>query len=95
MGTRQQSFNDQWIVTGTASGINRHGVEYSMEIIKPLVYKRRCVFELKIVLPVEGTKVFTSEGKEVIIDFGDGECDNLVTVTVNGLSREIEVGNRN
>lgn len=87
--------NDQWLVTGTAAGINRHGVGYSMEITKPLVFKRSCAIDSRIILPVEGTKVFTTEDKQVIIDFGDGECDRLITVTVNGISREIEVRGNN
>lgn len=82
---------DQWIVTGTASGTNRNGRSYQMEITKPMVYKRECAISDKVFIAVEGTKVLTVESKQVTIDYGDGACDKLVTITINGKSREVEV----
>ncbi len=82
---------DQWIVSGTASGTNRNGRAYQMEITKPLVYKRECAISDKVFIAVEGTKVLTVESKQITIDYGDGACDKLVTITVNGKSREVEV----
>lgn len=82
---------DQWIVSGTASGTNRNGRAYQMEITKPLVYKRECAISDKVFIAVEGTKVLTVESKQITIDYGDGSCDKLVTITVNGKSREVEV----
>ena len=83
--------DDQWIVSGTASGTNRNGRSYQMEITKPLVYKRECAISDKVFIAVEGTKVLTVESKQITIDYGDGACDKLVTITVNGKSREVEV----
>jgi hypothetical protein len=83
--------DDQWIVTGTASGTNRNGRAYQMEITKPLVYKRECAISDKVFIAVEGTKVLTVDSKQVTIDYGTGACDKLVTITVNGKSREVEV----
>ncbi len=83
--------NDQWIVTGTAAGTNREGKTYQMEITKPLVYKRECGASHKVMLAVEGTKVLKADGKTVTIDFGTGACDKLITITINGKSKEIEV----
>ena len=82
---------DQWIVTGTASGTNRNGKSYQMEITKPLVYKRECAINDKVFIAVEGTKVLTVESKQVTVDYGDGSCDKLVTITINGKSKEVEV----
>jgi len=82
---------DQWIVSGTASGTNRNGREYQMEITEPLVYKRECAISDKVFIAVEGTKVLTVESKQITIDYGDGACDKLVTITVDGKSREVEV----
>jgi len=50
---------DQWIVSGSASGTNRNGRAYQMEITKPLVYKRECAISDKVFIAVEGTKVLT------------------------------------
>lgn len=83
---------DEWLVDGTAAGTNRNGKTYQMEITKALVYKRECAFNNKIFMAVEGTKVLTVEsGKEITIDYGSGECDKIVTVTINGQSKTIEV----
>jgi hypothetical protein len=46
-------------------------------------------------MAVEGTKVLTVDGKVISIDYGTGTCDKMVTVTINGQSKEIEVKGRN
>ena len=86
---------DSWIITGTASGTNRKSRVYSMEITKPLVFKRECASSRKVSIAVEGTKELTVDGKLVVIDYGDGTCDNKVTITINGTSKEVEVGGDN
>ncbi len=83
--------NDQWIITGTAAGSNRDGKTFQMEITKPLVYKRDCATTHKVFMAVEGTKVLNVDGKAIIIDYGNGTCDKLITITINGLSKEIDV----
>ena len=84
---------DSWIITGIASGINRKGNTYSMEITKPLVFKRECesTNKRKEFIAVEGTKKLTVGEKVITIDYGDGTCDNKVTITINGTSKEVEV----
>jgi len=82
---------DEWIVTGTAAGSNRDGKTYQMEITKPLVYKRSCAMTSNGGIAVEGTKVLTVDGKVITIDYGNGTCDRLITVTINGESKEIEL----
>lgn len=80
-----------WTLSGTASGANRDGKTYQMEITKPLVYKRECGLNSKVFMAVEGTKVLTTDSRQVTIDYGTGTCDKLVTVTINGVSKEVEV----
>jgi hypothetical protein len=37
--------------------------------------------------------VFTIENaKQIIIEYGDGTCDKVVTVTINGLTKNITIG---
>jgi len=86
---------DSWIITGTASGTNRKSRVYSMEITKPLVFKRECSSSRKVSIAVEGTKELTVDGKLIVIDYGDGTCDNKVTITINGTSKEVEVNGDN
>jgi hypothetical protein len=56
-------------------------------------YKRAC-WATRIFIPVEGTKLIKREGyPDTLVDYGDGTCDALVTVTVDGISREINLRN--
>lgn len=84
--------NDERIRTGSASGVNREGVSYNVTITKAIVWKRACLPLKKIMIPVEGTKVKAfNDGKTVTIDYGDGTCDNLVTITKDGVSETVEL----
>jgi hypothetical protein len=91
---------DQWLVTQldgsdfAASGSNRNGKTYQMNITKALVYKRECASG-KVFMAVQGTKELITESKKVTIDYGAGTCDKLITITLNGESREVEVKGNN
>ncbi|MEQ8473168.1 MAG: hypothetical protein RIC35_18375 [Marinoscillum sp.] len=78
-------------LTGEANGTLRNGNDYSVTIIEELVFKRGCR-EDRIVIPVSGVKEIVSGDNLIIIDYGDGTCDNLVDITINGetTTREIE-----
>ncbi len=81
---------DSWTVSGTASGTNRKGKTYTMTITKDLLYKRSCAISNKVFIPVQGTKELTVDAKKVTIDYGTGTCDNIVTITINGKSKDVE-----
>lgn len=83
--------DDTWTVTGGATGTTRKGKTYVMTITKALIFSRRCAIDTKAIIPIEGTKELVADGKKLTIDFGAGECDTKVTITVNGKSKEIEV----
>lgn len=92
--TRNRASNplqDSWTITGSAFGTSRRGVDYVMTITKALVFKRACAISSKMVMPVEGTKELVTDAKKITMDFGDGSCDTIVTVTVNGRSKDISV----
>ncbi|TXI70623.1 MAG: hypothetical protein E6Q41_01170 [Cyclobacteriaceae bacterium] len=82
---------DSWIVEGSGTGSNRNGASYQLEITKPLVYKRECAIGNKVFMAVEGTKVLTVGNHTITIDYGTGECDRIVTITINGQSRSVIV----
>lgn len=75
--------NDEAGVEGSASGTRRDGVSYSMEIISRIIYKRAC-WSSRVFIPVAGIKQYTSGDNVAIVDYGDGTCDNEVTITING-----------
>jgi len=83
--------NDSWTLSGTAHGTNRNGKLYELNITKALLYKRECALSSRIFMAVQGTKELTVDGKKITIDYGAGDCDRLVTITINGESREVEV----
>jgi hypothetical protein len=83
--------NDQWNVTGTASGTNRNGKEYEMTITSALVYKRECAISAKVFMAVQGTKELTVNGRLITIDYGTGDCDKIVTISADGQSKQVEV----
>lgn len=98
VATREASFTREWIraaspvndeirLEGSAEGTNRTGVAYTMGIEETLVFKRSCGF------PVSGVKIYTKEGKQITIDYGDGTCDRQVTYTVGDQTITTNVGN--
>lgn len=107
VATREHCFEREWIRANNptqdqmivnqcpgedvaARGSNRRGIEYEMIIIEELVYKRGCP------IAVSGVKKFVevATGKEIVIDYGDGNCDNVMTITVNGITRAVNVNRR-
>jgi len=71
--------DDVYLITGYASGINRNGLAYSVNITSPL-RKEICCRWL-----VSGTIDLVPQGFATrTVDFGTGTCDNQATVTING-----------
>ena len=85
---------DKWVVDGKASGSNKNGKSFTMEITKSLIYSMACRFSNKVFIPVEGIKHLVCESKDIIIDYGDGTCDNKVTITVNGNKTETTIDDK-
>ena len=73
-----ERWDDVFEITGNAYGTTADGTEYSMDITEPLVRPWDCFWI------TSGTIEKTIEDTQIIIDFGDGECDNIATKTVNG-----------
>lgn len=63
--------------------------KYEKVITKPLVKKADCKYI------VEGTIEFHLDGEVVaIVDFGNGDCDNIATKTVDGETHEFELNKK-
>lgn len=72
-------WDDTYLITGQASGTNVDGKSYSIGILTPLAKKLNCEW-IK-----SGTLNIQIEGLPLILlDYGNGNCDNTATVTVNG-----------
>jgi hypothetical protein len=85
----------KWHVSGSAAGMNRRGIAYSMKTTQPLVYKRSCALNNQVYLAVAGTKELVVGDKKISIDYGDGTCDKLVTVSIRSKSKVVELSGRN
>lgn len=81
-------------VTGNASGVNSDGTAYEMEITSPIVFTRACAKELmhkKGKIPVSGVKRIVKGESEMIINYGDGECDFIAEVIKDGVTETIDL----
>ena len=84
--TKWDTRDDIWYIDGIATGINRKGIPFSREITSSLWKEIGCRFITK------GTVLISAEGRpDVILDYGDGTCDPIATVTVGDETREINL----
>ena len=82
---------DEYQIEGSVSGTTREGDDYSIEILEPMVYKRIC-HRNGVFIAVDGLKEVQRPGKETVsIDYGNGECDNLITISNGEESKEVDV----
>ncbi len=76
-------WDDVFEIEGTATGTNRKGNTYTHTITTPLVIKNACRWI------VEGMIELKSGDKTAVLDYGDGTCDDLATITINGVVKDI------
>jgi len=82
-------WDDECLITGTATGKNINDVVYTNTIISALHWKRVCRFIVAGVVSME------RDGKDVIeLNYGSGECDAKAVVTKGGMSKEILLKDR-
>jgi len=77
-----------------AFGTTRKEVNYTCLVIEDLVYKRACRGDRIGRIPVAGVKEITFGDRLFVIDFGDGECDTIVTITSNGETKRVDLSDR-
>ncbi len=73
-------------ISGTVSGTNRAGNDFT-SVYDKVTLKRSCADGY----PVSGTVTITSDKGTTVIDYGDGTCDDVITVTNNGVSVTIHL----
>lgn len=77
-GTANWPNDDIFSITGAGHGENSRGKSWAHEVIEPLIKKFTCRWISKGVLRI---RFNNTNG---VLNFGNGECDNKATLTVNG-----------
>lgn len=98
--TRSRSYNtkntadlsdDEISLTGTATGTNRNGTPYAASITSALLFKASCL-STSGWMPVSGVLEVTPEGGvKRTVNYGSGNCDRVVNVTVGAKSFDVTV----
>lgn len=76
-----------FLVTGNSATSLANGNTITTIITTPLRYITSC----KLPFPVSGIVSITKNTSEGILDFGDGNCDNLATITIDGVTKDINL----
>jgi hypothetical protein len=72
-------FDDVYSITGSASGVDRNGDPFTVNITNPLIVKLSCPWITQGTLEItRGTNPTST------LDYGDGTCDDIASVTFNG-----------
>lgn len=78
--------DDVYLITGTADGIRLNGMTWEKEITNAFRVELDCRWI------VSGTMEIRPEGLSIrTLDFGDGECDNIATVLIDGVLYTIQL----
>ncbi len=73
-------FDDKWQITGSAAGTNRNGKSYTSVITSPLIFDLSCTHKI-----TQGVKTITTDNHVIVIDFGNGDCDSQIDITIDGV----------
>jgi hypothetical protein len=86
--------NNIYKITGTISGQSTTGRSFTLEITEPIIADWTCA-ALGNFARVSGTVEMTKLGGYVsrkrTVDYGDGDCDNVITVTTFRRTYEVSV----
>ncbi len=86
LGTPGFQRDDVFTITGGAEGERKIGdkiVKWSRVIVSPVYKAVACKW------PSKGEVRITRNDLKALLNFGNGDCDNKATVTVNGRTRDI------
>lgn len=87
-GTPHSPVDDEFAITGTASGslpIGTNVHTWSTTIIQPVVRRFTCRW------PVQGKVEMNRNNRTIVLDYGNGTCDNKATVLINGTTHIIVI----
>lgn len=85
-------FDEIYTIYGDASGVDRDGLAYTMKIEQSTALKLDMKCWMTTRLPISGILSITPQGLETrSIDYGKGDCDRSVTVSIGAISKELSL----
>lgn len=78
--------DDVWSVRGSGYGVNLDEKNYTMVITSPLIYKNGCFYPVSGIIEIQ-----VEEEELIVINYGEGECDNQATSTCCGITEIIDL----
>lgn len=84
-GTPRFPMDDVYKITGSARGSNSGGHIWASLVIEPLIKKFTCPWIVK------GTVKLVRDGREALLDYGNGVCDNIAIIYINGIPHVIRL----
>lgn len=79
-------WDDIYHLSGTVDGVAANGKAYHLETITPLRKEIGCPHFVSGILEMQ-----IDNKPTITIDYGDGDCDNLVMVTINGRTYKLKL----
>jgi hypothetical protein len=77
-------WDDVYLVTGSADGTNQNGETFEINITTALRVEASCAYI------VSGTlEILTDANPPIVVDYGNGTCDNIATATCYGYTATI------
>ncbi|MFZ9848479.1 MAG: hypothetical protein ACO3EE_10060 [Flavobacteriales bacterium] len=82
--TSSDKTDDVFLVSGTGSGVNHNGENYTVNIASPLKRTGDCSY-------IRSGKIEIKPGNKLarVINFGDGDCDDIATISIGKYSKII------
>ena len=77
-----------FLITGTSTVINKDGEVITTTIIEPLRREATCKYLVSGIVEIE------KADKKITLNYGDGTCDDLAVITIDGQEHEIHLENR-
>jgi len=93
-GTPLYPLDDIFKVTGSAHGQVKHSdfiYAWQSEITEPLIKKFSCHWISKGIIKVRRETLPANSQWVATLDYGAGDCDFLATLTINGVSHQIQL----
>ncbi|MEO8471919.1 MAG: hypothetical protein ABI477_06985 [Chryseolinea sp.] len=86
--------NNIYKITGSVSGESTTGRSFALEITNPIIADWTCAAQgnfARVAGTVEMTKLGGYVTRKRTVDYGDGECDNIITITTFRRTYQVSV----